>query len=88
MIQQLQERVKELENENNLLKNKLKPYTDNTKRYYEKNKEEIIQKVKKYKEEHNYKPVVSSEKRKEYNKLAYKKRKEENKEQKPENEII
>lgn len=77
MIQQLQERVKELENENILLKNKLKPYTDNTKRYYEKNKEEIIQKVKKYKEEHKYiSPAVSQDVIKERNKKAYLKRKE------------
>ena len=77
MIQQLQERVKELENENIQLKNKLKPYTDNTKRYYEKNKEEIIQKVKKYKEEHKYvSPAVSPDVIKERNKKAYLKRKE------------
>ena len=32
----------------------LKKYTNNTKRYYEKNKEEIIQKVKDYREITNY----------------------------------
>ena len=59
-------------------KEHLKKYTapSNMKKYYQNHKEEIIKKVKEYKEKNNYKPNIDKEKRKEYNKLAYQKRKE------------
>ena len=74
-------------NENNELKQKilllqleleqtkehLKQYTapSRSKKYYEKNKEEIKQKVKAYKQTKNYTYEVSSEKKKEYARTAY-----------------
>ena len=59
-------------------KEHLKKYTapSNMKKYYQNHKEEIIKKVKDYKEKNNYKPTIDKEKRKEYNKIAYQKRKE------------
>ena len=65
-----------LENQNIELKEKLKKYTspDRNKKYYENHKDEIKQKIKEYNIQNNI--VVSSEKRKEYNKKAYLKRKE------------
>lgn len=56
----------------------LKKYTapSNMKKYYQNHKEEIIKKVKEYKEKNNYKPIIDKEKRKEYNRIAYQKRKE------------
>ena len=68
---------------NELIKTKehLKKYTapSNMKKYYQNHKEEIIQKVKEYKKINNYNPVIDAEKRKEYNKIAYQKRKEKEK---------
>lgn len=63
-------RIKELEEENEKLKEHLKKYTAPSckKAYYEKNKEEILNKRKDNPE--------SQEKRKEYNKRAYLKKKE------------
>ncbi len=64
----LLKKVKELYNENNSLKERLKNYTnpERKKKYYQQHKEEILQKHKE----------ISSEKRAEYNKRAYQKRKE------------
>ncbi len=64
------ERIKELEEENEKLKIHLKKYTAPSckKAYYEKNKEQIIEKMK-------LNPTTP-EKRKEYNKKAYLQRKE------------
>ena len=81
------EKIKKLEDEVNILREKLKKYTNgnNNKRFYEKNKEMINQKaterLKKLAEE-------NPEKLKEYRKNAYLKRKEKIKEQKLENNII
>lgn len=68
----------------NLLKEKealevrLKKYTapERKKKFYEVHKEEIKQKVKEHREKTGYKPTVTDEKRKEYNRRAYLKRKE------------
>ncbi len=77
----LEEENKKLQDELINTKEQLKKYTNNTKRYYDKNKEEIIQKVKEYKEKNNYiPPPVSPEVIKERNKKAYLKRKEKLKE--------
>ena len=82
-----EDKIKELENEVNTLKEKLKKYTngDNNKRFYEKNKEIVIQKaterLKKLAQE-------NPDKIKEYAKKAYLKQKEKKKLNKLENEII
>jgi hypothetical protein len=77
----LKDRILILENELKDTKEHLKKYTapSNMKKYYQNHKEEIIKKVKEYKEKNNYKPIIDKEKRKEYNKIAYQKRKEKNK---------
>ncbi len=63
--------------ENNELKTKLKTYTapKRSKTFYENHKEEIIQKVKEYKDKTGYKSPRTPEQTKEYNKRAYEKRK-------------
>ena len=55
----LEEENKKLQDELIITKEHLNKYTNNTKRYYDKNKKEIIQKVKDYRENTNY--VVSPE---------------------------
>jgi hypothetical protein len=70
----LKEKIKLLEEELNDVKHKLNTYQSNSKKYYENNKEKIIERVKEYNKEH--KQVISPEKRREYNKIAYQKRKE------------
>ena len=63
--------------EHDELKKKLKTYTapKRSKTFYENHKEEIIQKVKEYKEKTGYKSPRTPEQTKEYNKRAYEKRK-------------
>ena len=86
-IKNYEDRILYLENELNETKEHLKKYTapSNMKKYYQNHKEEIIKKVKEYKEKNNYNPSIDKEKRKEYNKIAYQKRKE--KMEKEKNEI-
>ena len=74
----LKEKIKSLENELNIVTEKLKKYTspDRNKKYYANHKDEIKQKIKEYNIQNNI--VIPSEKRKEYNKRAYLKRKEKN----------
>lgn len=69
---ELYEKIKILEEENTELKNKLKTYTAPTrnKNYYEKHKEDIIQKSKEYKDN------LAPEKKKEYARRAYLNKKE------------
>ena len=69
---ELYEKIKILEEENTELKNKLKNYTAPTrnKNYYENHKEDIIQKSKEYKDN------LAPEKKKEYARRAYLKKKE------------
>ena len=68
----------ELKKKNEELETRLKKYTapDRNKKYYQNHKEEIKEKVKEYVKKTNYKPVVSKEKRKEYSRRAYLKKKE------------
>jgi hypothetical protein len=68
----LQEKIKLLEEENKELKEKLKKYTAPVrhKNYYESHKDDIIQKTKEYKNS------LTSEKKKEYARRAYLKKKE------------
>jgi hypothetical protein len=74
----LKDRILILENELKDTKEHLKKYTapSNMKKYYQNHKEEIIKKVKEYKEKNNYKPIIDKEKRKEYAKRAYLNKKE------------
>jgi len=67
-----------LKEEINLLKEKLKNYTapKRSKKFYETHKEEIKQKVREYKEKTNYNSNIPKEKKQEYNKRAYLKKKE------------
>jgi hypothetical protein len=69
---ELEQKYNELKVENENLKIRLKKYTAPTrnKKYYENNKDKIL--------EHNKKNKQSSEKKQEYNKKAYLKRKEKN----------
>jgi hypothetical protein len=71
-INELTEKIKKLEEENCELKQKLKTYTAPTrhKNYYENHKDDIKQKTKEYKEN------LSIEKKKEYARRAYLKKKE------------
>ena len=68
----LQEKIKLLEEENKELKEKLKKYTApiRHKNYYESHKNDIIQKTKEYKN------LLTPEKKKEYARRAYLKKKE------------
>jgi hypothetical protein len=83
-----EDKIKLLEEENEILKEKLKNYTapKRSKNFYENHKEEIKQKVRDYKEKTNYNANIPKEKKKEYNKIAYQKKKEQMKQHK--NEII
>lgn len=69
---QLSDVIAELNN----LKNQINESKQKTKQYYENNKEKIIARVKEYNKNNNYKSNVTSEKKKEYNKIAYLKKKE------------
>ena len=84
----LREENEKLKYELNLTKEHLKKYTAPSckKLYYEKNKEEIKQKVKQYKEQTNY--VVPKEVIKERNKTAYQKRKQKLEKEKLESQNI
>ena len=82
-----------LKEEINLLKEKLKNYTapKRSKKFYETHKEEIKQKVREYKEKTNYNSNIPKEKKQEYNKRAYLKKKEkieDNKNEIKENENV
>ncbi len=70
---ELQEKIKLLEQELNETKEHLKKYTSpiRNKIYYEENKEKHKQKVKEYKEKINYNSTLTPEKKKEYAKQAY-----------------
>ena len=66
-----------LKDEIEILKEKLKNYTapKRSKKFYEAHKEEIKQKVREYKEKTNYNLNLPKEKKQEYNKRAYLKKK-------------
>jgi hypothetical protein len=63
------EKVLFLENELNDVKQKLNTYQSNSKKYYENNKEEIIEKVKNYKKHYKYTPT--EEQKKKWARTAY-----------------
>jgi hypothetical protein len=66
--------IKQLQDENALLKEQLNKYLLKNKNYYENNKEEHKKRVKDYQEKTNYK--ATPEKQKEYNRISYLRRKE------------
>jgi hypothetical protein len=78
---QLKDEIKILKEQFQTMSNHLKKYTAPTrhKKYYENHKEQIIEKVKEYqankKQNITPKQTIISEKKKEYNKRAYDKRK-------------
>ena len=78
IIKQLQEENENLQNELNETKTHLKKYTSplRNKMYYEENKEKHKQQVKEYRRKTNYVYEVSAEKKKEYARRAYLKKKE------------
>jgi hypothetical protein len=77
-INQLEEENAKLKEELQSVKEHLKKYTApaSSKVYYEKHKEIIKQRVKECREKTNYISTISPEKKKEYNKQAYLRRKE------------
>jgi hypothetical protein len=87
-VNELLTKNKQLEEEVNMLKEKLKTYTAPTRRktYYENHKEELIQKNKEYREKNNYTYEVSPEKKKEYARRAYLNKKEKLQKEKEENQ--
>jgi len=87
-ITEIIDKNKQLQQENNELKEKLKKYTapSRRKRYYETHKEELILKNKEYREKTDYVYEVSPEKKKEYARRAYLNKKEKLNKEKEENE--
>jgi hypothetical protein len=85
-----QARIQELEEENARLKAQLNTYLLKNKMYYENNKEEHKQRVKEYQQRTNYKStyVASPEKKKEYARRAYLKKKEKLQKEKEETDNI
>jgi hypothetical protein len=85
-----QARIQELEEENARLKAQLNTYLLKNKVYYENNKEEHKQRVKEYQQRTNYKStyVASPEKKKEYARRAYLKKKEKLQKEKEETDNI
>jgi hypothetical protein len=77
-ITEIIDKNKQLQQENNELKEKLKKYTapSRRKRYYETHKEELILKNKEYREKTDYVYEVSPEKKKQYARTAYLNKKE------------
>lgn len=88
-IENLKKEIEELKKRNNDLEEHLKKYTApiRSKTFYQNHKEEIKQKVREYKEKINYNATIPREKKKEYNKIAYQKRKEKLKNQNEINSI-
>ena len=79
-IKELEERNAQLEDELRTTKEHLKKYTapPSSKEYYEKNKEVIKERVKKYQEQTNYKASYkpTPEQKKKWSRTAYLKKKE------------
>lgn len=84
-LEKLQKNYNELQNkydnilkENSELKEHLKKYTapERNKRYYQNHKEEVKKNVLEHRKKTGYLSSITPEKRKEYNKTAYEKRKQ------------
>ena len=76
-IEILHNKIIEQENQIKELKNRLSKYTNPTrnKKFYENHKEEMLKKMKEYKIKKNYAQKENPEKRKEYNRRYYEKKK-------------
>jgi bisphosphoglycerate-independent phosphoglycerate mutase (AlkP superfamily) len=69
----LKQKLKEMEEEINTIKHKLGTYQSNSKRYYENNKDKILERVTEYKATHKYTPT--DEQKKKWARTAYLNRK-------------
>jgi len=78
IIADLKQKILELETEGNILRERLDVYLLKNKSYYNRNKEKCLLKVKEYQEKNNYKTTnkATPEKRAEYARRAYLKKKE------------
>jgi hypothetical protein len=76
--EQLNNKIKLLEEQNNNLQEHLKKYTapSRSKKFYENHKDSVLLKNKEYKEKTNYYSKLTPEKKKEYAKTAYLNKKE------------
>jgi hypothetical protein len=83
---ELKNKIKLLEAELNEVKHKLNTYQSNSKKYYENNKEDIIEKVKNYKK--NYKYTPTEEQKKKWARTAYLNKKAKLEQAKLENENV
>jgi hypothetical protein len=81
----MESEIAELKKENSMLKEELEKIKEQLNRYvaperhkmyYENNKEKIKQRVKDYQENTNYQSTISAEKKKQYARTAYLKKKE------------
>jgi hypothetical protein len=77
-IEILRKELEEVRQQKAQVEERLKKYTapKRSKKYYETHKEEIKQKVKEYKERTNYSANLPKEKKAQYNKNAYQRRKQ------------
>jgi len=88
-IEELLKEIYFLKEENEKIKSELQETKEHLKKYTApSNMKKYYQKVKEYKEKNNYKPNIDIEKRKEYNKIAYQKRKDKLEKEKIEHENI
>jgi hypothetical protein len=82
----LKEKLELVEKELGYVKQKFNTYQSNSKKYYENNKEKIIEKVKEYKQ--NYKYTPTEEQKKKWARTAYLNKKEKMEKEKLENKSI
>ena len=82
----LKEKLELVEKELTSVKQKFNTYQSNSKKYYENNKEKIIEKVKEYKQ--NYKYTPTEEQKKKWARTAYLNKKEKMEKEKLENKSI
>jgi len=68
--------IKQLQDENAMLKEQLNKYLLKNKKYYENNKEEHKKRVKDYREKTNYTNNITKEKKQQYARQAYLNKKE------------
>ena len=80
------EKLELVEKELTAVKQKFNTYQSNSKKYYENNKEKIIEKVKEYKQ--NYKYTPTEEQKKKWARTAYLNKKEKMEKEKLENKSI
>lgn len=79
--------IKQLQDENAMLREQLNKYLLKNKKYYENNKEEHKKRVKDYQERTNYTNNITKEKKKQYARQAYLNKKEKEKLKKEQEKI-